>query len=249
MYRVMIVEDDKTNQRFYEKLKVWEEEGFVIAGQASHGKEALALMEQNEYDFYLVDVMVPVMNGLEFLQELKNRGVDAPKIIASNYNEFEYVRQGMKLGAMDYLLKPITEDALRECLQSVREELWESRDVKIMEQIFKACGADTESGFTKKLMAYFAEHTRDLNLKDISDEFLLSKDYFGKLFKRQMNENFNQFVLKYKMEYACYLLKDTDDRIYEISDALGYKTTDYFSKLFKEYTGQTPAGYRKDGFF
>ena len=242
----MIVEDDKTNQRFYEKLKVWEEEGFVIAGQASHGKEALALMEQNEYDFYLVDVMMPVMNGLEFLQELKNRGVDAPKIIASNYNEFEYVRQGMKLGAMDYLLKPITEDALRECLQSVREELWESRDVKIMEQIFKACGADTESGFTKKLMAYFAEHTRDLNLKDISDEFLLSKDYFGKLFKRQMNENFNQFVLKYKMEYACYLLKDTDDRIYEISDALGYKTTDYFSKLFKEYTGQTPAGYRKD---
>lgn len=249
MYRVMIVEDDKTNQRFYEKLKVWEEEGFVIAGQASHGKEALALMEQNEYDFYLVDVMMPVMNGLEFLQELKNRGVDAPKIIASNYNEFEYVRQGMKLGAMDYLLKPITEDALRECLQSVREELWESRDGKIMEQIFKACGADTESGFTKKLMAYFAEHTRDLNLKDISDEFLLSKDYFGKLFKRQMNENFNQFVLKYKMEYACYLLKDTDDRIYEISDALGYKTTDYFSKLFKEYTGQTPAGYRKDGFF
>ena len=249
MYRVMIVEDDKTNQRFYEKLKVWEEEGFVIAGQASHGKEALALMEQNEYDFYLVDVMMPVMNGLEFLQELKNRGVDAPKIIASNYNEFEYVRQGMKLGAMDYLLKPITEDALRECLQSVREELWESRDVKIMEQIFKACGADTESGFTKKLMAYFAEHTRDLNLKDISDEFLLSKDYFGKLFKRQMNENFNQFVLKYKMEYACYLLKDTDDRIYEISDALGYKTTDYFSKLFKEYTRQTPAGYRKDGFF
>ena len=249
MYRVMIVEDDKTNQRFYEKLKVWEEEGFVIAGQASHGKEALALMEQNEYDFYLVDVMMPVMNGLEFLQELKNRGVEAPKIIASNYNEFEYVRQGMKLGAMDYLLKPITEDALRECLQSVREELWESRDVKIMEQIFKACGADTESGFTKKLMAYFAEHTRDLNLKDISDEFLLSKDYFGKLFKRQMNENFNQFVLKYKMEYACYLLKDTDDRIYEISDALGYKTTDYFSKLFKEYTGQTPAGYRKDGFF
>lgn len=249
MYRVMIVEDDKTNQRFYEKMKVWEEEGFVIAGQASHGKEALALMEQNEYDFYLVDVMMPVMNGLEFLQELKNRGVDAPKIIASNYNEFEYVRQGMKLGAMDYLLKPITEDALRECLQSVREELWESRDGSIMEQIFKACGADTESGFTKKLMAYFAEHTRDLNLKDISDEFLLSKDYFGKLFKRQMNENFNQFVLKYKMEYACYLLKDTDDRIYEISDALGYKTTDYFSKLFKEYTGQTPAGYRKDGFF
>ena len=60
-----------------------------------------------------------------------------------------------------------------------------------------------------------------------------------------MNENFNQFVLKYKMEYAKYLLEHTDDRIYEIGDKLGYKTTDYFSKIFKEYTGQTPAQYRK----
>ena len=61
-----------------------------------------------------------------------------------------------------------------------------------------------------------------------------------------MNENFNQFVLKYKMEYARYLLSQTDSLIYEISDSLGYKTTDYFTKLFKEYTGETPAQYRKN---
>lgn len=94
-------------------------------------------------------------------------------------------------------------------------------------------------------MAYFSEHV-DLNLKDISDEFLLSHDYFGKLFKRQMNENFNTFAMRYKMEYAKYLLAHTDERIYEISDHLGYKTTDYFTKLFREYTGETPAQYRKN---
>ena len=47
------------------------------------------------------------------------------------------------------------------------------------------------------------------------------------------------------MEYGKYLLSHTDDRIYEVSEQLGYKTTDYFTKLFKEYTGTTPAEYRK----
>ena len=151
----------------------------------------------------------------------------------------------MKLGAMDYLLKPVTEEELRECLQNVREELDEEREQNVTEEIFRICGADISSGFARKVMTYFSEHI-DLNLKDISDEFLLSHDYFGKLFKRQMNENFNTFAMRYKMEYAKYLLAHTDERIYEISDHLGYKTTDYFTKLFREYTGETPAQYRKN---
>ena len=245
MYRVLIVEDDRTNQMLYQKMKVWEEEGFVIAAQALNGKEALALSETQKFDLYLVDVMMPVMNGLEFLGKLKENGITAPRIIASNYNEFDYVRQGMKLGASDYLLKPITEEELRECLMNVREELDEKKEETITEEIFRICGADPSLGFTKKVMTYFSEHV-DLNLKDISEAFLLSSDYFGRLFKRQMNENFNTFAMRYKMEYAKYLLTNTDDRIYEISDRLGYKTTDYFTKIFKDYTGETPAQYRKN---
>lgn len=244
MYRVLIVEDDRTNQMLYQKMKVWEEEGFVIAAQAFNGKDALVLLETQKFDLYLVDVMMPVMNGLEFLGKLKENGITAPRIIASNYNEFDYVRQGMKLGASDYLLKPITEEELRECLINVREELDERKEETITEELFRICGADTSLGFTKKVMTYFSEHV-DLNLKDISEAFLLSSDYFGRLFKRQMNENFNTFAMRYKMEYAKYLLTNTDDRIYEISDRLGYKTTDYFTKIFKDYTGQTPAQYRK----
>ena len=50
MYQVLIVEDDKTNRLFYEKLKVWEEEGFVIADQAIHGQDALSKMEGRSFD-------------------------------------------------------------------------------------------------------------------------------------------------------------------------------------------------------
>ncbi len=245
MYKVLIVEDDRTNRLFYRKLGVWQQEGFCIAAEAGNGREALDLLETQDFDVFLVDVMMPVMNGLDFLRELKKRGSSGIRIIASNYNEFDYVRQGMQLGASDYLLKPVTEEALGECLQNIRQELEMDRLPAVTERIFRDCGADVSAGFVQKLMAYFETHT-DINLSDISEEFKLSPDYFGRLFKRQMAENFNAFVLRYKMEYARCLLSETEDRVYEISEKLGYKTADYFTKLFREYTGMTPVQYRKN---
>ena len=244
MYRVLLVEDDKTNLFLYKKMKEWEQMGFAIAGEAGNGKEALEQLQQEDFDVILVDVMMPVMNGLEFLEVLQEQQVETPRIIASNYNEFEYVRQGMRLGAMDYLLKPVSKEELTECLTRVKEKLEERKELSLAEAIFLECGADLSAGFVQKVMEYFKEHI-DINLQDMADEFGLSKDYFGKLFKRQMKENFNQFVLKYKMEYAKKLLYDYDYKIYEISEKLGYKTTDYFSKIFKDYTGETPLQYRK----
>ncbi len=244
MYRVLIVEDDRTNRLFYRKLRVWQQEGFLIAGEAGNGREALELLHAEHFDVFLVDVMMPVMNGLDFLRELKKRNAGGIKIIASNYNEFDYVRQGMQLGASDYLLKPVTEEALEECLQNIRQELEASQAPALTERIFRTCGVDVSAGFVQKLMAYFSDHT-DLNLSDISEAFQLSPDYFGRLFKRQMSENFNTFVLRYKMEYARCLLAETEDRVYEISNQLGYRTADYFTKLFREYTGMTPVQYRK----
>ncbi len=239
MYKVMLVEDDLTNQLFYRKLRVWEEAGFEIAAVADNGKEALEMLSQSKIDLFLVDVM----NGFDFLRELKARKVPGQRVIAGSCNEFEYVRQGMKLGACDYLLKPVSPEALRECLMNIRQEL-DAGAADVVEMIFRNCGADTGTGFTQKLMACFAGR-EDINQKDIAEAFMLSRDYFGKLFKRQMNENFSRFVLRYKMEYARYLLAETEDRIYEISGKLGYKTPDYFTKLFREYTGETPAQYRK----
>lgn len=244
MYRVLIVEDDRTNRLFYRKLSVWQQEGFEISAEAGNGREALDLLEGRDFDVFLVDVMMPVMNGLDFLRELKKRNVGGIRIIASNYNEFDYVRQGMQLGASDYLLKPVTEEALEECLQNIRQELAASQLPALTERIFRDCGADITAGFVQKLITYFSSHT-DINLSDISEEFKLSPDYFGRLFKRQMQENFNAFVLRYKMEYARCLLSETEDRVYEISEKLGYKTADYFTKLFREYTGMTPVQYRK----
>ena len=84
---------------------------------------------------------------------------------------------------MDYLLKPVTEEELRECLQNVREELDEEREQNVTEEIFRICGADISSGFARKVMTYFSEHV-DLNLNTMrkirreKNQAILRKMYF-----------------------------------------------------------------------
>lgn len=224
-------------------MSEWKQMGFQIAGEARNGKEALDKLENEKFDMVLVDVMMPIMNGLDLLKEIQERKIHIISIIASTYKEFDYVRTGMRLGALDYLLKPVSKEALMGCLSEVRERLEEQHDP--VEQIFITCGADIKAGFVQKVMGYFRNH-HDVYLGEIAEEFQLSKDYFGKLFKEQMGENFNHFMLQYKMELAKRMLGDYEYKIYEISEKLGYKSTDYFAKLFKEYEGETPIQYRKN---
>ncbi len=86
----------------------------------------------------------------------------------------------------------------------------------------------------------------EISLEFIANEVHISRDYVGKLFKQKVSCNFNDYVTKIKMEHAKYLILSGDYKNYEISEKLGYKKTDYFSALFKAYTGLTPMEYKKN---
>lgn len=85
----------------------------------------------------------------------------------------------------------------------------------------------------------------EISLELIANEIHISRDYVGKIFKQKVLCNFNDYVTKVKMEHAKYLMLSSDYKNYEISEKLGYKKADYFSSLFKNYTGMTPMEFRK----
>jgi len=97
-----------------------------------------------------------------------------------------------------------------------------------------------------KTCRYIMEHVEEtIRLDDISIEVRISKDYIGKLFKQKTGYNYNDYVTKVKMEHAKYLLATGDYKSYEISEKLGYSSSDYFCRLFKGYTGHTPTEFKK----
>ena len=90
---------------------------YTYAGSAGSGKAALKEMEKEMPDIVVTDIKMPAMDGIQLIKEIKRRKMPVGIIVLSSYSEFELVREAMKQGASDYVLKlSMTEESLMGCL-------------------------------------------------------------------------------------------------------------------------------------
>ncbi|WP_248923868.1 response regulator [Paenibacillus hamazuiensis] len=122
--RILIVDDEKPIRQWFEYVIRQYDEEFEIVGICSNGEEALHMYEQRRPDIIITDIRMPVMDGLELIRAVKDRGGAPQFLILSNYDHFEYVKKGLVMGARDYLLKAETADAeIIEALRNIRTHL------------------------------------------------------------------------------------------------------------------------------
>lgn len=119
MIKVLIVED-KAPILWSIKKKVQNfSQDIIITGEAFNGVEALESIKKNQPDIIITDILMPVMDGLKLIEEVLQMNIPVKFIIISGYNEFEFARQAMKLGVDEYLLKPISQEALNKILSKL----------------------------------------------------------------------------------------------------------------------------------
>lgn len=251
MYKIMIVEDDKNMCFLYSKMKDWSECGFRISRIAYNGKEALKQLEKNKYDVVLTDIRMPDMDGITLLKEIKERDISVLTVLISSHDEFEYARQGILLGAFDFLVKPIRSKNLKEMLWRLKQEIDQKRknntDSDFMQRVIQQLDLDVQDDFIVKTCKICIDTIEeDTTMDDYAQELKLSKDYFGKLVKQHFKMPFKDLINSIKIEYAKKLIEEENMKNYEISQLLGYSTPDYFTRKFKQYTGTTPSKYRKE---
>ncbi len=122
-YRVLMVDDEFMILKGLERMIDWEGLGLQLAATASHGEEALAVINQQSIDIIITDINMPRLSGIEFIEQVKNQEHRIEFIFISGYEKFEYVKSGISLGASDYLLKPIDRDELHQALKKVMHRL------------------------------------------------------------------------------------------------------------------------------
>ncbi len=126
--KVMIVDDEVFVRIGIKTTFDWSSHGYEIIGEAEDGMEAVEMFNKFEPDIVLVDVLMPRMNGLEFIKKAKEKKSGCRFIILSCHNEFEYVREAMKLGVRDYIVKTtVKREELLEIVNRVREEILQER--------------------------------------------------------------------------------------------------------------------------
>ncbi|MCM3444104.1 response regulator transcription factor [Metabacillus halosaccharovorans] len=128
MYKVMIV-DDEPIIRFGLKSSInWERENLFLLGDFSNGKQALEAIEAaGQVDILITDIKMPVMDGLTLMKKALKINPMLKVVLVSSYNEFDYAREGLTHGAMDYILKPTLEPesfckTIQKCVKKIVEE-------------------------------------------------------------------------------------------------------------------------------
>lgn len=123
MWKVLIADDEPKIRQGLKRVLEEMELSITVCAEARNGVDALKKAAEFHPDFFLVDICMPKLSGIQFLEELRKSNKDCPVIVISGFNEFSYAKQAIKLGVSEYLLKPIATSELRSAVLKVIEEI------------------------------------------------------------------------------------------------------------------------------
>ncbi len=105
MYRVMIVDDELLSRVGLKSFIDWNKHGFELVAECDNGQSAVEKAKELDPDIIITDIKMPVMDGVKLIELLKKEGIRAKVLVLSAYNDFEFVKESLKSGAEDYILK------------------------------------------------------------------------------------------------------------------------------------------------
>ena len=137
-YKILLVDDEEEVRKSIIKKINWEEEGFLVVGDAENGVEALEKIENLNPDLVFTDIRMPYMDGLELIKEINIRYPLIKSIIFSGFDDFDYAKEAIKMGVIEYVLKPVSAVELTEILRKVHKTLDDELDKKEILKSLKA---------------------------------------------------------------------------------------------------------------
>lgn len=382
MYSVLIVEDEMLVRIGIIHMIDWAAYGYEIAGVADNGEKAMDFMREHQPDIVLLDLNMPVLDGIGVLKQMQQEHISAIPIILTCHDDFSITREAFRLGAAEYLLKdelnasalikvlqkisnrlcdvkhstmaPLSMDIIRRTILDLLDqktvqaatpvsesryrlvlfrvnnltatkaryengsvdqalvalaEIWQqdtgspsyqmiphgdelllvaSEDEYDLNAVQKLEGRladiaklyldisissaqsepfsipdgfmdtyeelsamlpvrDTTDALTQNAMQYILRHyAEDITVSDIAKELYVSESLLSRKFNRHAGMSIPNYLNRVRVERAQRLLRNTDSRIYEIAEQVGFKSVAYFSTIFKRMTGATPKARKDD---
>lgn len=227
MLKVIIIDDESLVRLGLKSMIHWEELGYEIVGEASNGQLGFDLIMKTNPDIVISDIKMPVMDGLEMMRQVVKMNLKPEFIILSGYNEFNLVKQAMKQGAAEYLIKlDLEPDLLANVLETVREKIRQER-----EQINQA------GWFTKSLQENLAVLREDFFKQMIHRPLQNQLEIYERA--KNLSIEFNDYVLGVllvKLNNLNVLEKYDSNEIGALEVSLINIINEIINDTFKGYT-------------
>lgn len=262
-YKILIIDDEPMVIEGLKKLVPWEEINCEIVATAKNGEEGLISIEDTKPDIVISDIRMPKLSGLEMIKALKEKKGDIKFILLTGYREFEYAREAINLGVIKFLLKPTNLEDIKNAVveatslldeeRSKDEDLQELR-IKLEHYLDKVGESEEEipleeksemNYLTVQAISFMKENFRKkLDLQTVADALYISPWYLCKILKKEVGNSFVQLLNELRIQEAKRLLMQSNNKIYEICEMIGFIDVPYFTKIFKKHTNMTPNKFR-----
>lgn len=249
MYTLMIVDDDLAALRGLTGLLDYRNLGFARVQTAASGFEAVTHVLDWKPDLSLISMCIGRDYGCSLIRNLEQMGVKSSYIMMGTDASFGNVREAMRCGALDYLLKPIEEEQLRECLQWVVGTKLKSSSGGVLDTkldpVLKRSYEEFSPLVRKILTVTTMEYGQHLTIKNIAEGFHMNATYLGQIFIRETKMKFSEYLMAYRLEAAKEKILHTGEKIATIASEVGYRNMNYFYLHFQDYFQVSPTQMRE----
>lgn len=247
----ILVIDDNNDIRQY--LRTLLQDDFYVF-EASDGKEGLEVALKEVPDLVICDVMMPVMNGLEFTEQLKTQTITShiPVIMLTAKNLDEHRAEGYEHGADSYITKPFHSKVLlsrienllkqRRLLKTHFENLFNQTSQSAEQEIAMNQLEDRDKQFLNQLHAIIQKNLSDseFGVEDIGKGIGLSRVQLYRKVKAMTGSSVVDLLRKARLAKAKRLLESRSMSVSEVAYDVGFSAPSYFTKCFKEEYGMLP---------
>lgn len=246
-YTILLVDDEELALAGMENGVNWASLGIDHIYKADSMGSAVRVIERHPVDIMVSDIEMPGGSGLELIRWVREHYPEIVSIFYTCHAEFSYCQDAIRMGAADYVLKPIPYDELEEIIKKGILSVQKQKDTKNLETIWgeltKTPETDSPVDIVKRIIT---EHIQvELSREEFAKQVYMSPDYLTKLFRKETGMSLSDYIIQKRISIAKQLLATTGLSMVEISRRTGFSYSSYFTRIFKKKTGMTPQQYRE----
>lgn len=257
MLKLIIAEDEEIIRRGLISTLDWSAMNAVVVGDAADGAEAWQLVHDKKPDVVLTDIRMPRLSGLALAEKLQAEGNPVHIIFLTSYADFSYAQQAVRLGARDYLLKPVDESELCKVLQRIAAkgpQNGQKKDADMTERLVDWSDLLTKENlnpYVRDILCLLPERYQEhLSVEELAAVQGVSSSYLSRKLKEITGHTFNSLLMRVRLQQSLHLLQAGRLRVYEVAEQVGFTDYKNFAQVFRKYLQMTPSQfvqqYRKD---
>lgn len=248
MIKVLIAEDELSEAEFLETFLKKQYKNIDIVAVCHDGQTALSTAIKTEPNLMLLDIQMPLIDGLTVATECVKHLPYVKIIFLTAFGLFDYAQKAISIGCVeDYLLKPYTDECLTNSIDKVITKFSTEKKntlISLTERIIQSPNIDQRHPVVSMAFEYIKNHfSEKITLSSLADDIGFSTGYVGKCLKTYGNKNFNELLLEQRISESVKLLVSGKYTVSEVAYKVGFSDPNYYYKCFQKQIGIQPKKY------